>query len=55
MAPTLTSNELEVPLFLEVAPVKVMVWPVWATVMVMFGLLVPLMVVVEVGVAPPSG
>jgi len=38
----------------DVAPVKMMVWPVCTLVSVMFRVLVPLIVEVEVGVAPVS-
>jgi len=52
----LTSKELEVPLLPEVAPVKIIVWPVWALVMVILLMVaVPLVVVVEIGVAAASG
>ena len=54
MTPALTLKELDVPFIPEVIPVKVMVWPLWTTVMVMLTVAVPSVVVVESGVAPPS-
>ncbi len=54
MAPGLTSKLLEVPVLPEVSPVKVMLWLLWATVIVMLTVAAPLVVVVDVGVAEAS-
>ncbi len=54
MATGLTVKVLEVPVFVEVSPVKVMLWPLWATVIVMLTVLVPPVVLADIGVAPAS-